>query len=329
MSTTEKIHPGYTSDLLVAEMSAELNTAVQGLPEDGPLRVAFPLVHPDGASISYGLQALKYGDRSNVRTEVWVPRDDGRFDLITSADELRARATNLWVPSDDTASLELIRHLEERQDPLDGKVELLPGATFHGTEAMRKIVDIDLDHDSISPDNPAPPTTPVAKILFAEHIAGMPMAETVGNIAVLGYGPLVGQPLVEQVLPLKQVDMERVTVFKTKEEIEGSYERLATGEFKWVFSAYRAAAKIHDLAKGTVMIDSGYAIGEDGKPYGNAHPSLLDRSIRSDDPNPNFDNGIVVTAFRGGTGPVTIAEVFKRAAAHRQWKRDLAKIALA
>lgn len=325
----EQYTPGYTSDLLVAEMSLQLDEKLQNFPEDSPLVLAFPLVRPDGASISYAIQALEYGDRPRVRTEAWIPLSDGRFDLVTDAEDLRERATQeLWIPADDMASLELIRHLEESKY-LHSKVELLPGVTDWGTQAIRNTVDIDLDHDSISPKNPIPPATPVGMIGFAEHIAGVPIAETTGRIAVLGYGPLVGEPLADQVLPINGVDMNRVTVFKTRKAIESSYERLAAGEFRWVFSAYPAAAKITRLAPGTAMIDAGYAIGADGNACGNAHPSLLKQSIRSNDPTPDFLNGIVVTAFRKGTGPVTIAEVFDRGADYGlQQNRVLANIAL-
>lgn len=83
---------GFSSDLLVAEMSSRLNLQVQELPEGDPLRVAFPLVNPDGASVSYGLQALQYGARPGVETEVWVPAPGEKFELITDAAVLRERA---------------------------------------------------------------------------------------------------------------------------------------------------------------------------------------------------------------------------------------------
>lgn len=325
----EQCTPGFTSDLLVAEMSSLLDEKLLRVPNDSPLALAFPLVRPDSASISYALQALEYGDRPSVQAEVWIPLPNERFDLVTDAEDLRERAKQkLWTPADDMTSLELIRQLEEGKY-LHSIVGLLPGVTPWGTQAIRDTISIDLDHDSTSPKNPIPPTTPVGMVRFAEHIARIPIAKTTGRIAILGYGPLVGEPLASQVLPINGVDMDRVTLFKTRDAIESSYERLAAGEFRWVFSAYPAAAKITRLAPGTVMIDAGYAIGADGKACGNAHPDLLKQSIRSHDTAPDFSNGIVVTAFRRGTGPVTIAEVFDRGADYQlQENRMLGDIAL-
>jgi 5,10-methylene-tetrahydrofolate dehydrogenase/methenyl tetrahydrofolate cyclohydrolase len=306
---------GFRSDLLVAETSARLNARVQGWPAEQPLRVAFPLARPDEASISYAYQALDYGDRPGVVPEVWLPGPDG-FELVTAKEELRERAKGgLWVPTDDGDTVEFVRSLGDRKD-LHGAVPLLPGATLEGDTAIREAMPVHLDHDSISPRNPLSPSTPVGMVRLAEHIARKALAATRGRIAVLGRGKLVGGPLVDQVLPEFNVGMRRVTVFDRRHEVEASYARLAGGEFRWIFSAFPAAAKIMQLARRSILIDAGYAVGEDGHPGGNAHPDVLARSATRATRWARWF-GTIATSFRHGAGPVTIAEVYDRAAEAR------------
>lgn len=232
------------------------------------------------------------------------------------------------MPADDRGSIKFIQQLNERDD-LSGMVPLLPGVTPEGSTEIRAAIAQRLDHDSISPDNPVAPTTPVGMVRFAEFVAKKPLARTKGHIAILGYGPLVGQPLADQVLPEAGVDMDRVTVFKDRQQIEGSYDLLARGEFRWIFSAYPAAAKIAALGRRAILIDAGYAIGSDSQPHGNAHPDLLAQSARHRSIMATALGRSMVTSFRRGTGPVTIAEVFQRAAKYKlETAQQLAATAL-
>jgi 5,10-methylene-tetrahydrofolate dehydrogenase/methenyl tetrahydrofolate cyclohydrolase len=194
-------------------------------------------------------------------------------------------------------------------------------------EAIRYATPVALDHDSISPENPVAPATPVGMVKFMEHIARRPLASTKGRIAILGRGKLVGGPLADQVLPEFNVDMDRVTVFDRREEIEASYRLLERGDFRWIFSAFPAAAKILRLARRAVLVDAGYGIGPDGRAGGNAHPNLLRQSAtRATWWACRFSR--TATAFRDGTGPVTIAEVYERAAERRILRAAMGSVAL-
>ena len=307
---------GFSSAPLVAEMSAAFDAQLTELPAGEVLRTAFPLINPNGASISYAHQALDYGTRPRSEVEIWVPTSGG-FQKVTTKEALRDYTQNhLWMPDDDAESVELVQALNGRTD-LGGAVPLLPGVTKEGDAKIRGAIDPRIDLDSVSPYNEETPTTPVAVVRFAEFVVGQPLATYTGNIAVLGYGALVGEPLFNQALPESGANMDNVTLFPYRADIGEGIERMEKGEFDLVLSVFGAASKIRRIPRGTAVVDAGYAISEeDGKPHGNIHPDALRFSPRRHGAWARV-YGRKGTAFYGGTGPVTIAEAEDRSVKRR------------
>ncbi|MEK7152713.1 MAG: hypothetical protein AAB834_02095 [Patescibacteria group bacterium] len=319
---------GYVSDGLV-ELMAREHLGRREVSPDAKLGVL--LCYPTEANCSYGLQNLHYGgkltDPANADdlppVELYIPTESG-FELVRKPQELRdAKERGLYRPAEpedttqgdtlealahDRSIIEKIKELNERPD-IRSILAVVRSATGQGDAEIRRTIDPLKDVDGISPNRMISPATPESKVRLAEHILGHPISELdPSTIGIIGNGPLVGGPLVKEVLPARGVDIEKLGLaFGTRQEIEEGVPRLAEyDQLRVIFTAVPVGAllrpeHIHD---NTIVIDAGYGINpENGKPCGNASPELLALSgLR----------GIVVTAFRGGVGPVTAAVVYDR-----------------
>lgn len=147
------------------------------------------------------------------------------------------------------------------------------------------------DIDGLSYQSHFKPCTPLGIINYLEHLRDTGMLEYNVTVNVIGFGGLVGRPLVEMLLEDK-----RYTVCVTRSDTDG-----------WVRDNFLASAEVvvcatpeENLIKSTdrrkVYIDCGCAL-VDGKLLGN-----VSRDCYSDD--------AMITPVPGGVGRLTVLSLF-------------------
>lgn len=321
------IERGFVSDDLVDYMVLDQRDRLDQA--NGPSTLGLILCYPDAANRSYGLAALGYAERlaaeregTTPPIEFYIPTASGDFEVITTAEELReAHRRGIYTPSvagrgepDTPEGIRHDSHIVDLVQQLSGApriskiLPLFRSASGWGDRRIRESVHPDKDADGVSPHRLVPPATPEAQVSLAAHKLGRSISDIKpGKIGVIGRGPLVGKPLLEEVLPAHKVDVGKLgLVLGTTPEIVAGVPGLAEHDLQVLFTAIPVGALLRPqhIRDGTIVIDAGYGTDErTGMPCGNASPELLAL---------NGLRGISVSAFRRGVGIVTVATVFDR-----------------
>jgi 5,10-methylene-tetrahydrofolate dehydrogenase/methenyl tetrahydrofolate cyclohydrolase len=330
---------GFSSNLLVEEMTWDTaRMLAEQLPEGQTAGAAFIMTGPDNASASYGIEALDQAvSTDGLHATVYVPIEGSEhipykyrkgefpaqhFRAVTDPEEMRQiRREGRYYQPNAGATIGLTRWLNA-DEHTDAIVPLLPAATAELDAEVRNTVSKRKDVDGTAPNPWYTPTTPEGMVELAEHIiANLPEDHPLRlrgvtclqdlkpeELAVFGYGLVVGKPLVEDVLPAHDRPIAEENVFRDRAEIEAGIAQLALGRIAVAFTGFRAAGTIRTAAPGTILVDVGNALDDSGRAMGNVHPDLVAQS--------GID-GRVVTKFIGGGGRVTIAIVMRRTAENK------------
>ncbi len=326
--TAESPTIGFSSNLLVEELRLDMDTLLEQLPAGEQVTLDLIAARPNGPSISYGIEALTQAqNKPGLNVGIYMPDQMGTYCRITDPDELRRiRDGVLYHTASDEDIIALIGQLNH-DDGVTAIVPLLPAANMQVGEKIREIIDPAKDVDGVSIKRTYTPATPVGMVALADHILlnlpeNHPLRQkyaehyangTMGihqlrshHILVFGNGNVVGKPLLDEVLPKRDLRIPEINIYRDRDEIELGVDQLVLDAIALAFSAFGGVGgKLRKMAPNVILVDVGYAPNpETGEYCGNAHPDLVGQ---------NGVDGRVVTSFIGGGGPVTIAMVIKRA----------------
>jgi 5,10-methylene-tetrahydrofolate dehydrogenase/methenyl tetrahydrofolate cyclohydrolase len=329
---------GFSSNLLVEEMTWDTGHMLAELPDGQTAGAAFVMTGPDNASASYGIEALdQAASTDRLHATVYVPiansehipcdykKDEfpvNHFRAVTDPEEMRSIRREARYHQPNTAATLRLVHWLNVDEHTDAIVPLLPAATAELDAAVRARVSKAKDVDGTAANAWFTPTTPEGMVELGDHIiADLPPEHPLKQrgitrikdlrpeeLAVYGYGWVVGRPLVEQILPAHDITIAPENIFKDKNEIGAGLEKLTLGGIALAFAGFRAAGSIRDIAPNTILIDVGNAVDPTGRAMGNAHPDIVALS---------GNEGRIITKFIGGAGRVTIAIVMRRAAQNK------------
>ena len=319
----------------VAEFGFECSGLVTGMAESQRARLEhyspFPpklgvvLSYPHPDNRSYGLQTLVHAQMLTEGrpgaippVELHIPQR-GHIDVVTTPDEyFEVKRGGIYVPQTDHEKrahdelvLDITQGLGARHD-IFKELVLAPGATPEGTEQAAAAIPLHKDVDGAAPNSRTTRATPEAAVLMGECMLGHVISKLrPEQIGVVGNGPRVMRPLVEQVLPSRDIDITRLGMhLKTTPEIQQGLSTIPERDLKIVFIALPVGAILlsQHVPDGTVVVDMGQGHSLDGSIYaGNAHPDLVARHT----PN-GAKEGVKVNGLRRSGGWATTAVVFDR-----------------